>query len=245
MNRPLRILIIDNTREPRSFGSKNLVHWVLKMAPQGSEVLVRRAPDQDLPRNLKFDALVISGSMTSCLETKEAWVAPLDVFVTEQITNKRPVLGVCYGHQVIARCLFKMNGMEPRLGKSKDAELGWQTIRVTKENPLFQGLPSTFVTYESHYEEVSEIPPGTTVFADSSRCEIQAFALENAPIFGIQFHPEHTIEEAETSMKNKLAKGERKDWILNPGLGPKLYNDKVGESIFGNFFKIAGEYRRE
>ena len=58
-------------------------------------------------------------------------------------------------------------------------------------------------------------------------------------IFGVQFHPEYSIEEAEASLAKKLKKGERRDWILNPGLGSKLYDKTVGTTLFGNFFKTA------
>lgn len=243
MKRPLKILILDNNREEKSFGSRNLVHWALKTAPTGSEVMVRRAPDFDLPQDLQFDALVLSGSITSCLEFNEAWIKPYDDFVTEQIKKKTPTLGVCYGHQTIARCLFRMEGRDPQLGKSKDAELGWQTVSKIAESKLFLGLPESFLTYESHYEEVTELPPGARRLAETDRCPIQAFELLDRPVYGIQFHPEYSVDEAEFSLANKLKKGERKDWILNAGKGPKLYDENVGNIIFGNFFRIADESR--
>lgn len=244
MKRPLKILILDNTREEYSFGSRNLVNWALKTAPLGSEILVRRAPDLDLPDNITVDALVISGSITSCLEANEPWIRPYDNFVTGHIEKGTPTLGVCYGHQTIARCLFRMEGAEPKLGKAKDAELGWQSIQKLGESRIFDRLPNEFMTYESHYEEVTELPPGTTRLAETERCAIQAFEVNHKPIYGIQFHPEYSVAEAEFSLANKLKKGERKDWILNAGKGPKLYDENVGNTIFGNFFKIADEHRQ-
>ena len=244
MSRPLKILILDNTREEKSFGSRNLVQWALKTAPMGSEILVRRSPDFDLPKNIEYDAQVISGSITSCLESGEPWIAPYDDFITRQIQKGSPILGVCYGHQTIARCLFRMSGQEPKLGKAQDAELGWQNISRVAKSKIFEGLPEKFVTYESHYEEVTALPPGAKRLAETERCAIQAFEVEGKPIFGLQFHPEYSVEEAEFSLANKLKKGERKDWILNAGKGPKLYDENVGNTIFGNFFKIADEHRQ-
>lgn len=244
MSKPLKILILDNNREADSFGSSNLVHWALKTSPQGSEVLVRRGPEQDLPRDLAFDALVISGSITSCLETEEPWIKPHDEFITAQIKKGLPILGVCYGHQTIARCLFRMSGMDVRLAKAENAELGWQAVKRIDSSAIFEGLPETFVTYESHYELVTELPPGTKRLAETERCAIQAFEVIGKPIYGIQFHPEYSIQEAEESLASKIKKGVRKDWILNPGKGSKLYDENVGNLIFGNFFKIAGSARR-
>lgn len=238
--KPLKILIIDNNREEPHFGSKDLVHWAVKTSPAGSEIMVRRAPDLDLPeQDLDVDAVVISGSITSCLEYNEPWIKPYDDFVTAHIKKGTPMIGVCYGHQTIARCLFRMNGIEPKLRKSPTAELGWQEIRVTEKTPILEGLGSSFVTYESHYEEVYEHPPGVKKFAETDRCELQGFQVVGKPIFGIQFHPEYSVEEAEASLEKKINRGERSDWILNPGKGDELYDENVGKVIFGNFFRIA------
>jgi GMP synthase-like glutamine amidotransferase len=242
----LKVLVLDHTREPASFGSSNIVHWVLKTAPAGSEVVVRRPPDGDLPEVSSAlvqgcDAIILSGSITSCMEVKEPWIRPLDLFIQQQIAHSKPMLGICYGHQAIARSLFEMAGRTPMLGKSAHPELGWQKIETTQATPLLEGLQKSFYTYESHYEEVSELPPQALGFARSEYCETQGFQVQGKPIFGVQFHPEYSIEEAERSLANKIKKGERKDWILNPGQGVKLYNDAVGKTIFGNFFKIASQ----
>lgn len=243
MSRPFRILILDATREPSSFGSPNLFRQVLASAPAGAEILVRRAPDRDWVREErpeeKIDALVLSGSVTSCLPPHEPWLQDYDAYLIERIRAKRAVLGVCFGHQAIARCLFSMNAMNPALSKSSKAEVGWQRHEILSDSPLFEGLSRDFYCYQSHYEEVVVLPPGARHLARSSRCELQAFELEGAPVYGIQFHPEHGCEYGEAALQAKLAKGEKGDWILNPGKGPQLYDANVGKVIFGNFFKIA------
>jgi GMP synthase-like glutamine amidotransferase len=239
MAKSLKILIVDTNREAASFGSKNLVHWAIKMSEPGSEVMVRRAPEQDLRLGLEPDAIVLSGSVTSCLEATESWIKPYDDFVTHHIKKGTPILGVCYGHQALARCIARMNDQESTLRKAQDAELGWAAVQITKKTRLLEGLEKSFITYESHYEEVAELPAGTFGFAQTDRCAIQGFEMIDRPIFGIQFHPEYSIEEAEASLSAKLKKGVRKDWILNQGKGSKLYDEKVGKVIFGNFFKLA------
>lgn len=238
---PLKILVIDNNRMESSFGAKNLVHWSLKMAPKGSTVAVRRAPGRDLPHHDEsFNAIVLSGSMTSCLDVSEEWVAEYDRFVIAHLGKKTPILGVCYGHQTLARCLAKMNSTDSGLRVSPKAEFGWQKIRITGESRLFRGLDGEFITYESHFEEVMKLPPGMTKTAESDHCDLQAFEMPEQPVFGIQFHPEYTVAEGEESLANKIKKGVASEWIFNPGKGEKLYNENVGKVIFGNFFGIAG-----
>ncbi len=243
MAEPLKILIIDNKRDVESYGSWNLVHWALKTAPTGSTVIVRRAPDQDLPADKNWDAVIISGSRTSCMERNEPWIASFEFFIEEQIKKDTPILGVCYGHQSLARCLAKLQGEEIKLGRCKDAELGWQTIQVLEPSGILEGFTGSFVTFQSHYEEVQALPPGTRLLASTDRCPIQAFEVIGKPVFGIQFHPEAFVKEAEETLAEKLKKGERRDWILNAGKGPKLYSETVGDRIFGNFFRLADAKR--
>lgn len=238
--KPLKILIIDNNREEKSFGSRNLVDWSIKTAPAGSEVMVRRAPDQDLPpMSMDVDAIVISGSITSCLEKDESWIKPYDEFVTAHIQKGTPTLGVCYGHQTIARCLSRLHGQEPTLRVAPKGEFGWQKIRITDQTPILKGLEGSFITYESHFEEVVEVPPGAKKFAETDHCNLQGYEVLDKPIFGIQFHPEYSIDEAESSLKKKIENGVPSEWIFNPGKGEKLYDENVGKVIFGNFFRIA------
>jgi GMP synthase (glutamine-hydrolysing) len=245
MRDSLKILVLDNNREPDYFGSHDLVEWCLKTAPVGSEIHVRRPPDQDLPRGQRFDAIVISGSITSCMEFQESWIEPYDQFVMDLIRQNTPLLGICYGHQTLARCLFAIEGQKAPLRKAQDAELGWQTIVRQGASKILDGLPEKFITFESHYEEVGEVPPYSAGVAFTDRCQVQAFEGVDRPVFAVQFHPEYSVIEGEASLAKKLKKGERRDWILNPGRGPQLYDENVGKKIFGNFFEIARNYRRK
>jgi len=245
MSKPMKILVLDNNREEKSFGSSNIVHWALRVSPPGSEVIVRRPPDHDLPAlDWTIDCIIISGSITSCLELTEPWILPYDEYITEQIHRSTPMLGICYGHQTLARCLFRIHGKEIKLRKAADAEQGWAELKVTGRSKIFEGLGEQFITYESHYEEVSELPPGTVAFATTDRCAIQAFEVKDKPIYGIQFHPEYSINEAEECLAEKLKAGVRRDWILNPGKGHDLYDEQVGKAIFGNFIQVAADRRK-
>ena len=62
------------------------------------------------------------------MEYNEPWIRPYDEYVMEHIKIGTPMLGVCYGHQTLARCLFKIHGQEIKLRKAVDAELGWAEV---------------------------------------------------------------------------------------------------------------------
>lgn len=246
----MKFLIFDNTRDVEYFGSSNIARWVLKVAEPGTEAHVRRPPHQDLPNFEtalhQYAGLIISGSGTSCLNTDEPWVRPYIQWVGKWIEAKRPVLGICYGHQTIARYFFEKEKVEPKLRKTSTPECGWQEIQVLNPDKnlntgIFSGLTERFYTYESHYEEVYELPPGAQHLAKSPRCMLQGFSMTHYPVYAVQFHPETGIEQVEKTLQIKLKRGDSPDWILNMGRGKQLYNENVGKVIFGNFTRICSE----
>jgi len=112
---------------------------------------------------------------------------------------KKPLLGICYGHQTIAYIW----GAEVARGSS--AEYGVSEIMVDDEDLILKGMPEKFRAWVSHFDEVKELPEGFTGLAHSETCEFEAMKHKELPIFGVQFHPEvwHT-ENGERILKNFL-----------------------------------------
>ncbi len=223
----MKVLIIDNTQDRDCWGSSDLKRFVTTSPDRTA--FVRRSPQGDLPDSIRgYDRIILSGSRSSCL-TNDPWVSKLDHLIREALTENRPMLGVCYGHQAIARVL----GGKPVLRKGSEGEFGWTEIEVVSPSNLFRGLPARFWTFSSHYEEVSELPPGMKLLAQSKKCAIQASQLGDRPVFGIQFHPEKNLDDSKKSFREW--KRERRSNILRPSDGSKIYSAEVGEKIFGNF----------
>jgi len=63
-------------------------------------------------------------------------------------------------------------------------------ITIDSEDDLFKGLPETLVAWESHNDEVLELPPDFVALAHSDNCRIQAMKHNSKPLYGLQFHPE-------------------------------------------------------
>jgi len=95
-----------------------------------------------------------------------------------------PIMGICAGHQFMA--LFFGGKAAP----SRVPEFGKTTIFVDREDELLDGVESPFQAWESHNDEVTELPPGFVALAHSDSCMIQIMRHEERPLFGIQFHPE-------------------------------------------------------
>ncbi len=95
-----------------------------------------------------------------------------------------PVLGICYGHQVIAH---SQGGVVARTGT---AEYGRTDLVVTASSLLFHDLPDTQVVWMSHGDAVSEPPPGFVSVATTDGSPVAAMEDRARRMFGVQFHPE-------------------------------------------------------
>ncbi len=94
-----------------------------------------------------------------------------------------PVLGICYGHQLIASLL----GGRVERGRG---EYGRTLVKLVERDPLFEGWGSEEEVWMSHADYVAEPPPGFRVLAVSENGYIAAMRHEEKPIYGVQFHPE-------------------------------------------------------
>lgn len=230
----MQILIVDNNIDPDSWGASELCQMA-RLVP-GSLIRVRRAPHDDLPRDARsFDRIIVSGSKTSVLE-EAPWISKLEEFVRHAVQEATPLLGVCYGHQILARAL----GSKQSVRKTEHGEFGWAKVELlpgAEKSPLMKKIPKSFHTFEWHLDEVCELPSGMRALARSEACPIQACQLEGRPAYGVQFHPERAFEEAEKSLKRRF-KENPKARFLNRQLGKKLFDAKIGEAIFRNFLEM-------
>ncbi len=108
-----------------------------------------------------------------------------------------PILGICAGHQYMAR--FFGGEAEP----SEIPEFGKIELILLKDNKFFAGVPKKSIVWESHNDEVSQVPDCFEILGESKNCKVQAMRHKNKPFFGLQFHPEveHT-EYGEQIFKN-------------------------------------------
>ena len=96
----------------------------------------------------------------------------------------KPILGLCYGHQLIAHRL----GGEVAGGRT--GEYGFAELTINKEIPLFQGLKEREICWMSHGDEVKTLPDGFVSAASTADCPNAAMANVEKSIYGLQFHPE-------------------------------------------------------
>ena len=96
-----------------------------------------------------------------------------------------PILGICAGHQYIAR-FFGGNA-----APSAVPEFGKIELNVLKNDSIFfKDVPQKSIVWESHHDEVTAVPDSFEILAESENCKIQAMQHKQKPLFGVQFHPE-------------------------------------------------------
>ncbi len=109
-----------------------------------------------------------------------------------------PVLGICYGCQLIAGTLDGAVGKGPR-------EYGKRTLAADVTSALFKGLPRESQCWMSHTNYIEKVPTGFTVSATTETCPAAAVECADRKLYGVQFHPEvmHTTHGFEI-LKNFL-----------------------------------------
>ena len=95
-----------------------------------------------------------------------------------------PVLGICYGHQLMTHTLGG------RVESADVREYGKTAVKLNKNNILFKDIEEHNISWMSHTDYVSEVPEGFVVTADTSECPVAGMANDLRKLYGVQFHPE-------------------------------------------------------
>jgi GMP synthase (glutamine-hydrolysing) len=129
-------------------------------------------------REARPAGIILSGGPRSVNEPGAPMVDP------EVLTLGVPVLGICYGAQLLA----KLGG--GRVARADLAEYGGTGMSVVAPGRLFQDLPAEQPVWMSHGDSVLEAPPGFSVTARSAHLPVAAMEDAARGLYGVQFHPE-------------------------------------------------------
>jgi GMP synthase (glutamine-hydrolysing) len=142
-----------------------------------------RVKDEELKR---ADAIVLSGG-PDCVNEKKI------PFNKKIFTIGKPILGLCYGHQLIAH---EFGG---KVIQGKTREYGSTKIKIIDKSNIFSGLNDSEIVWMSHGDTVTDLPYGFKTIGESATCRNAAIANPSKKIFGLQFHPE--VYHTEHGMK--------------------------------------------
>jgi GMP synthase (glutamine-hydrolysing) len=212
--------------------------FILDFGAQYSQLIARRTREANVyceivPHDTPWStlaprqpaAIILSGGPESTLVPGAPEMDP------EIIRSGVPLLGICYGMQLIAR----ETGAE--LVKLDHAEYGPATLTVTMPTPLFKGVSEQSRVWMSHGDSVLKLPRGFIQAAETARCNVAAMANDERKIYGVQFHPEvvhtHYGRKVLDNFLHEIA-GISSDWKMEnfvdraiDEIRAKVRNDKV------------------
>jgi len=188
------------------------------------------------PPLTEFSRVVCLGSPKSVHDSSvDEGIHELHSFVAAVLRSDVPILGICFGSQLLAKLL----GAEVR--RLQKPELGLYRIKLTdagRTDPIFHGLESELDQMEWHGESF-KIPAGATLLAEGEPCQNQAFRLGKA--IGLQFHPEAVPEEiaawADRNLDRLSEIGKSKESVVNECAANEKRLKKINYTLLDNFLK--------
>ena len=150
---------------------------------RGYSVSTILVPSEGLPENLGNFLLIMGGPMS--VNDTDCWIAEELQFIKLAMTNRVPVLGICFGSQLLAKALG--GSVVP----GTTFEIGMVPVTLTDEgkaDSVFCQLPSTFQVFQWHGEGIT-LPPETKSLLASADFPVQAFRAQER-CYGLLFHPE-------------------------------------------------------
>ena len=224
-----RVLILDGTLSPETYRpTEGWGQFLCDVDYQG----VHLPSGEPVPDLGKFTHLLVSGSEAS-IEADEPWFDVEAGVIRDAVARGMPVLGSCFGHQMLARTLSG----RAYARVAAVSELGWIRLDFLGTDPLLQGIPDPAWCFSSHFDEVRNPPPPWRVLARSERCAVQVMRYGDRPIWGVQAHPEITPPEARMLLEAGAAQFPDRAEVFRRALQEETRDDRFAPRLVANFLK--------
>lgn len=167
-------------------------HWIRVAAGLSADEAdaVNVEAGEALPSHRDYTGIIVTGS-SSMVTDRHDWSERTAAWLRDGLDARTPVLGICYGHQLLAHTLGGRVDYNPQ-----GREMGTVAVDLhdpAGTDPLFGPLPTRFQVQVSHLQSVLQPPDGATVLARSDQDACQAFRWRDHA-WGLQFHPEFSVD---------------------------------------------------
>ncbi len=211
----MKPLLIVKTGEPSPFVAERLgtfEEWILRgMGLHARDAMVATVfRNEELPAPESIAGAVITGS-AAMVPDLHPWSERTAAWLRRAVASQTPVLGICYGHQLLAHAFGGRVGDNPN-----GREIGTVQVRLLPSaltDPLFAGSPVTLIVQATHLQSVLELPPNSIPLGESGRDPHHAFRV-GTQAWGVQFHPEFDARIMRTYLD------ERHEILTREGLDP-------------------------
>ncbi|MEZ5701320.1 MAG: glutamine amidotransferase [Burkholderiaceae bacterium] len=235
--RPLLILKVGQTHEAIRAKLGDFDDWIAAgLRSGGAQTINTVDPRQGgaLPAPSSVSGVVISGSH-AMVSDRETWSEALVSWLQQAVAVELPVLGICYGHQLLAHAL----GGEV-IHHPDGVELGMIEVRQrleAQDDPLFATLPHAFDALSVHWQSVSRLPEGAVWLASSAHEPHHAFRLGRCA-WGVQFHPEFSVDALRAYLDG-LGQARVRQGLDPATISSQMKPTPVAASVLAQFARLA------
>ncbi|SDZ37794.1 GMP synthase (glutamine-hydrolysing) [Variovorax sp. YR266] len=185
---PLVIVKLGDTFEALRAQRGDFEHWIADGLDTHALPLLVVDPRRGdaLPDPAEVSGAVVTGSH-AMVSHREPWSETTAAWLAQLVARDTPVLGICYGHQLLAHALGGEAGDHPQ-----GAEVGTVTVTLddaAATDQLLHGLPAQFPAHAVHWQSALRLPEGAVRLAGNDHEPVHAFRA-GAHAWGVQFHPE-------------------------------------------------------
>ena len=175
-------------------------------------------PEPDAPAGV-----VVTGS-SAMVSQREPWSERTGAWLARAVERKTPVLGICYGHQLLAQALGGTVGRNPNGREIGTVEV--RSLAPGQRDPLLGIWGAAGPAHVTHVESVLALPEGAVRLAESDLDPVQAFAIGERA-WGVQFHPEFDARTVRAYLEA------RRDKVRSEGRDPDALLDQIRETPGG------------
>ena len=233
--KPLVIIKTGTTHASIRASHRDFEHWFVNQLPSPREVRVINVAAGESPGNpWDWSGIIVTGS-PAMVTDREEWSENTAKWLVHAVAQQIPVLGVCYGHQLLAHALGGVVG-----DRSQGRESGTLDVSLNDQGTddlLLGTLPRQFPAHLTHQQSVLQLPESAIRLASSEQEPNQAFRI-GPRAWGVQFHPEFTADimrEYLSIQKNSLEhQGQDADQLIG-----KVSDTPDATSLISAFARLA------